>query len=1360
MRGGFFIAFLILFAPLFGAGVEVGQYDDPRDLTIKIVDPFSQENTDLMQPVVGEYDIKVLPPHVDQRERTGQYDVQGMYFKQIGKFIYIDIRQPPRQKKAGAYDLFVSLKVPGQADTSNRLRPGVIYTDAATDVLLLIDNSMSMKKNDPLGLRFNACENFVRLASLSNRIEKVGLVKFSGSASKILDWTSPSRANRRGIRSLLASQRAGSFTNINEAFEVAAEMFEDSVATEKVAVLLTDGKNEPDRYRDTHDFLRELGVKVYTVGLSKNADSSQLEIIAEETGGEFFKAVDDGRLMQIYNKIAQQLNEFRTLRSGENVKKLEFPLTSHDQLVEVNLYGYSKGSEFILNNEQGERVDFQMITGGKGQQTTLLRLSKPRSGIYGLQTKEGSAFSYDINVQSKLFMKVFPMDHKYLRGEVAHFAISLAHLQEPILNGEVFATLSRPDGQVMKRVQLFDDGVHGDNHANDGVYCAILPLDFAEGMVEIEFLASGKTADGQETLRVERGSFRILEAGQGARDYFLASILPLYIDLGKVKQGALTKASLRLSFEGREARTVSFEPGDDLVSKIDEEAMIPWSAISFPEAFELKPSEAQVATLSVRLPTNQALGPFSGSFYVRIGDQDLQVPVDIVVQEGDLVRMVTGVKKFEPVSIEREAIVEPLEKIMVEPESMESQFVRSSQGLDPEVTLKKDMEVTDLGANPQGGDRPDSLEVVEKKKASLPIEYSLSPERIESFKVEEGDYASLIFTLQNHSKYGGNVSFRLEGPGELERNEVWLEGGANISLGWYWEAGELELAQQSITLRSVHFDEEKSRTWNWEPIPKELPWALIYTLIILGVIGLVYGILFLIQWGPPQAYVSLSAWAHFFLVLWAFWHLLPINFEELDLDRELLTFELEWEEPLEREVDVPEEELVSQERPKEVVPDAQRLERVKQDQKIERDMKEVSKTEQASRAVALKRANVSPRESKREIREESMLIEKPTVLSVNDRPKRRAVLKKRDPAKAVSKNLNRKKEVKSIRRLGTNLQAPAPTPDERELKLTQTQRQELLPEIKGRVIDPSKLKPMTEVAVSPLDLKEEDVQKVGVRERENKQEKDRELKMNPLQAKENISRIASSSNISLPVPSEVKPVTLAAFGKQPLKSLDGGVEVATAPSVLVEAQSLDLEKEAVRKIVSNSKQQDVVLLEGGEVALEDSPLGTYLPEKKRALGKSGQTYIEGSVGIESLRPVEDKGLFAKEAWVPDVKGQKVNMKADSSEESWVGQDEVKEISVVEKEEMASRELNPSMKREAMMSRGDIPEAASLAGQRASIALEATEGRLNGVEKAELLSEQPVELILEEKASQKVVKQGAGAVIRMEEPKPSELPLEK
>ena len=1002
---------------LWGAGVEVGQFDNPRDLTLKIHDPYAQENMDLMQPVVGQYKIKVLPSYLSESGAGEAFDCRGLYFKQVGKLIYIDIRRPPVQNKAGAYDLSVSLSVPGEADSSNRLKRHIVYTDSATDVLLVIDNSRSMKKNDPHGLRFQACENFVHLASLSDTIQKIGIVKFSGAAKVVLPWTRPSLGKERHVSRLLSQSRPGNFTNINDAFELCADLFEDSVAAEKVVVLLTDGKNEPDIYRDTHKQLKELGVRVFTVGLSRQADTDQLRLISKDTGGEFFQAVDDAKLMRIYNKIAQQLSEFKSMMEGSTTSSFQMPISSYDQFVDINVFSYPPGTDFELLNEQGQVINSSAVMGDGKDSTKLLRLSKPQPGLYRLRAKsdEEIAFSYDVNTHSRLFMKVFPLESKYLKGEVAHFAISLAMQETPMLGAEVKVKIMRDDGTLFKELTLFDDGVHGDNHANDGVYCALCPLDLEEGRYLVEIEARGKTQSNEPFLRLQKDQFEVLEASAANKDYFLASILPLYLDLGSVEQGHFAKASLRLSFEGREARKVELMPGSD-VKMVNGSSLLSWDDFEFPESIQLEPSMAKVFTLSLKVPLEAAVGKYSGEMLVRLGDQEVLVPIDVDVKKGALSRMAP---------------------LMSEPEIPKPRMMDLDQYQLGESDLKAPDMIGDFQPQKNGSASSSSvfpmtsvgsMELAPKEKEPVPvvdeepevevlppIQFKVSPQNIPPFVIAEGQFASCLFLVENLSSFAGNVLVELDGVGDLGRSLLVLEPGEKTEVVWNWEARESDVAPRDIKLRFHNAGSEIKRSLAWALPPILKPWFFYVTVALLSVIALIYGFLFILAGERPHGFISLSAVGHLILVIWAFYTLLPPPLpveKEVEVDDmvfEILPVETVSPERVKEMMTAEEEKLSlrSPEQPKEMV-EAKPMPMEKMPLESKRDVLRPSPSSQVKeRDLSLQSSEREIQNVEREFKGPSMVVDtKPTVLSVNDRPARRAILRKRTPQQMEADRLS------------------------------------------------------------------------------------------------------------------------------------------------------------------------------------------------------------------------------------------------------------------------------------------------------------------------------------------------------------------
>ena len=993
------------------AAVEVGQYDDPRDLTLKIHDPFSQENADLMQPVVGKYDIKILPPSMSE-ESSKKFDCEGLFFKQVGKLIFIDIRKPPQQQKAGAYDLAVTLKIPGEPDSANRLRRHIIYTDAATDVLLVIDNSRSMVKNDPDGLRYEACENFVHLASLSRRIQRIGVIKFSGTAKIELPWSDPALAKNKNVSRLLANSKPGNFTNINEAFELSAKMFEDSTATEKVLVLLTDGKNEPDIYRDTHKLLREQGVRIFTVGLSNQSDATQLQTISQETGGEFFKAVDDARLLRIYNKIAQQLSDFKSIQEGEAKKELFFPITSSDDFVDINIYNFDKAQRVQIIDESGAEVPYTPIVGNDKDSTRLIRLAKPKPGRYRLRLGNGaSSFAYDINTNSKLFMKLFPLEKKYLQGEVAHIAVSLAQRSEPMLAANIRAKIFTESKELVNEVALYDDGVHGDNHANDGVYCAVVPLDMPQGRYQVELRAEGATSGGESYVRHLQDYFYLLESSKAKKDYFLASILPLYLDLGSIEQRSVGKGSVRLSFEGRHAREVSFGAGDNIQLK-NGSGVLPWSAIEFPEKKNLNPSQAEIFTLRLNVPRDQALGVYSGTVLVRLGDQELWLPLDIKVLESTLTReasVVAKVPSLTPRDLDEGQKSEP--SALTAPKMLEH-FNPSSNVLHSKLNMNM-IEQHQINI-PKESEKV--VAVVPIKVPSPAILFDVSPMQLQPFIMEEGAFASVIFEIKNLSAWAGNVKVSLDGVGEMEKSLIQLEAGANVSWSWGWQGRELKNAPQQIKIVFSNASKSIERQLNWSLPQAKWPYFLLVTLVLLGIIAIVYGILYFRYGKPAHGFISSSSLFHMLLVLLAcrlFWPpAIELSEPEMlkDLTFELLKEELVKPEELKVEMPAKEEQLKLRPVDKSESAQARELKISRTELNVEREVLKNTSTPIEASQIEIKTLKSSVPEVERKIAQASIAEEATaTVISVNDRPMHRARLEKRSVVEVRDQNLKMKK---------------------------------------------------------------------------------------------------------------------------------------------------------------------------------------------------------------------------------------------------------------------------------------------------------------------------------------------------------------
>ncbi len=122
---------------------------------------------------------------------------------------------------------------------------------------------------------------------------------------------------------------AGPNTALGDALGVSLKRLENAPGESRVVILLTDGQSNAGEIspRTAADLARELGVKVYTIGVGTRGtapfpvndpvfgrrfvqqrvdiDEATLKMIADNTGGLYFRATDTEGLKTIYQRIGE-----------------------------------------------------------------------------------------------------------------------------------------------------------------------------------------------------------------------------------------------------------------------------------------------------------------------------------------------------------------------------------------------------------------------------------------------------------------------------------------------------------------------------------------------------------------------------------------------------------------------------------------------------------------------------------------------------------------------------------------------------------------------------------------------------------------------------------------------------------------------------------------------------------------------------------------------------------------------------------------------------------------------------------------------------------------------------------------------
>jgi Ca-activated chloride channel family protein len=216
--------------------------------------------------------------------------------------------------------LIVALARPVEAHSSSE------SSTEGIDIVLAMDISGSMLARDFEPDRITASKH---LASefVSERVgDRISVVAFAGEAFTQCPLTS----DKASVGTMLSRLRSGVVddgTAIGNGLATAINRLRESSAKSKVVVLLTDGVNNRGQISPTMaaEIARDMGIKVYTIGVGTKGqapmpavdmfgnqtyvmadveiDEQLLRSIAKTTGGEYFRAVDNEALKQIYARI-------------------------------------------------------------------------------------------------------------------------------------------------------------------------------------------------------------------------------------------------------------------------------------------------------------------------------------------------------------------------------------------------------------------------------------------------------------------------------------------------------------------------------------------------------------------------------------------------------------------------------------------------------------------------------------------------------------------------------------------------------------------------------------------------------------------------------------------------------------------------------------------------------------------------------------------------------------------------------------------------------------------------------------------------------------------------------------------------
>lgn len=193
------------------------------------------------------------------------------------------------------------------------------------DIVLALDISGSMLAQDFRPNRIEAAKNVATEFISGRPYDRIGLVVFSGESFT----QCPLTTDHAVLINLLREVQSGMIedgTAIGMGLATAVNRIKDSEAKSKVIILLTDGVNNRGEIAPATaaGIAKTYGIRVYTIGVGTQGvapypvqtpygtqyqdmqveiDETILREIAQTTGGKYFRATDNDKLIQVYNEI-------------------------------------------------------------------------------------------------------------------------------------------------------------------------------------------------------------------------------------------------------------------------------------------------------------------------------------------------------------------------------------------------------------------------------------------------------------------------------------------------------------------------------------------------------------------------------------------------------------------------------------------------------------------------------------------------------------------------------------------------------------------------------------------------------------------------------------------------------------------------------------------------------------------------------------------------------------------------------------------------------------------------------------------------------------------------------------------------
>lgn len=213
---------------------------------------------------------------------------------------------------------------------------------SGVDIVVVLDLSGSMKTRDYVAdgqpvSRFQMARSVLTKFIKERPNDRIGLVVFAKEAFIASPMTLDHDFLLQDIDRLKIGTINSDATAIGDGITTALNRIRDLKSKTKILVLMTDGGNNSGKIDPlmATEAAEALGVKIYTIGLGNREvvqqlglpadflpDDATLQVIAQKTGGVFYRAENSEKLQEIYDNIDTLEKTTHTMKKFESQREL------------------------------------------------------------------------------------------------------------------------------------------------------------------------------------------------------------------------------------------------------------------------------------------------------------------------------------------------------------------------------------------------------------------------------------------------------------------------------------------------------------------------------------------------------------------------------------------------------------------------------------------------------------------------------------------------------------------------------------------------------------------------------------------------------------------------------------------------------------------------------------------------------------------------------------------------------------------------------------------------------------------------------------------------------------------------------